>query len=172
MDARTAEYWQTMIQALTLCVLALTAWIIGWYTKETYRLRRESERQTELMLRPFVLAEFVSTTEPGPPVVFKVHNIGNSAAINIKISALDEFWVIDIPFLANGGSRTFNVTLQTGSSTAGLSTNDTIVTSAIIQHAPRPLKIEFENTDRQKYLVSEAVSLRQIKLTEPSKLKA
>jgi hypothetical protein len=168
MATRTAEYWQTIIQALILVVLALTAWILGWYTKETYRLRRESERQTELLLRPFVIAEFVPTPEPAAPVLFKVQNIGNSAALNIKISVLDEFWVIEIPFLAHGGSRTFKVVLQAGSSTAGLSTHDTLVTSAIIQHAPRSLQIEFENTERQKYLVAEAVSLRQIKITESS----
>ena len=48
MEARTVENWQTIIQALTLVVLALTAWTIGWYTKETYRLRREAERQESI----------------------------------------------------------------------------------------------------------------------------
>jgi hypothetical protein len=89
MATRTAEYWQTIIQALILVVLALTAWILGWYTKETYRLRRESERQTELLLRPFVIAEFVPTPEPAAPVLFKVQNIGNRALSQICVSCPD-----------------------------------------------------------------------------------
>ncbi len=89
------------IQTANLLVLIITAGILVWYTKETYRLRKESERQTELMLRPFVIAEFVFTKEL-INTVFKVHNIGNGAATNIQITA-DEGWLIEIPFLAKPG---------------------------------------------------------------------
>ncbi len=78
MTQETANFWQVII-------LAITAVIIFWYTVETYWLRRESQRQTELQLRPFVVLEAVRQIEG---VGFQVKNIGNGTALNIRIGSV------------------------------------------------------------------------------------
>ena len=44
----------SLVGWLTFGVLTVTLVVIGWYTVETYRLRREAQRQTELQIRPFL----------------------------------------------------------------------------------------------------------------------
>ncbi len=44
----------SLVGWLTFVVLTGTLIVVAWYTVETYRLRRESQRQTELQSRPFL----------------------------------------------------------------------------------------------------------------------
>jgi hypothetical protein len=74
-----------------------TALVLIWYTYETYKLREtaqkqievaqgqlaESQRQTELQLRPFVILE-VSISEHDE-FSYRVRNIGVGTAINVHI---------------------------------------------------------------------------------------
>ena len=59
-------------------ILALTAYIVWRYTKETQRLRKETQRQIELQLRPFVI--FEATRDD-----LRVRNVGNGTAINVRV---------------------------------------------------------------------------------------
>lgn len=73
----TAEGVQTIALVFTLGVLI-------WYTIETHKLRRETAKQTELQLSPFI-------TIQGN----KYRNIGHSTALNIKMDRIetDYFYV-------------------------------------------------------------------------------
>jgi hypothetical protein len=68
---------------LTLVVLFLTGAVVTLYTVETYRLRRESQLQTELQNRPF-LSLVAQRSEPSVHVI----NIGKGLARNIGISEI------------------------------------------------------------------------------------
>src|SRR5262245_29008515 len=71
MDTQTIALWQ-------LIVTVITAIVLIWYTIETYRLRKEAQKQTELQLRPFVILEVYQGN-------FSVRNIGNGAAVNVRV---------------------------------------------------------------------------------------
>jgi hypothetical protein len=44
----------SLVGWLTFGVLTVTLVVIGWYTVEAYRLRKEAQRETELQIRPFL----------------------------------------------------------------------------------------------------------------------
>ena len=73
----------TMLGFAQVVVLSVTAVIVWWYTRETQRLRKAAEQQIEVQQRPFIIV----TPEEHEGVLEKlrIHNIGNSAAINIHL---------------------------------------------------------------------------------------
>jgi len=73
------------IEIINTVVLAITAAIIAWYTVETYRLRRETVRQNELQLRPYVVPTF-SAKRDGYKLELK--NIGKGTATNVHLDTL------------------------------------------------------------------------------------
>jgi hypothetical protein len=98
---------QTVAAFLQAAIMAGTAVIVWWYTKETQGLRetaqqqvRETQRQTEVQQRPFVIV----TPEASQGILdrLRVHNIGTSAAINIRIVIGEE--PIILPVLSQGES--------------------------------------------------------------------
>lgn len=68
---------------LQATILSLTAIIVFWYAKETQRLREAAQQQIEAQQRPFVIV--TPETPKGDLERLKIQNIGNSAAINIRI---------------------------------------------------------------------------------------
>jgi hypothetical protein len=88
-----------------------TLGVVGFYTIETSRLRREAQTQTELQLRPFVIFE------PAEGKDFCVMNIGNGTALNIRVGtfalsppvyddrALMAAFPRPVPFLRKGEAR-------------------------------------------------------------------
>jgi hypothetical protein len=68
---------------LTLTVLFLTGAVITWYTVETYRLRRESQLQTELQTRPFL-----SVASPGRDAGLVIKNLGHGLARSISVDTI------------------------------------------------------------------------------------
>jgi hypothetical protein len=71
------------IEVINTVVLFVTAVIIAWYTVETYKLRRETVRQNEINLRPYLVPSFPETREG---YKLEVKNIGNGTATNIRIN--------------------------------------------------------------------------------------
>jgi len=65
----------------TMAVL-LTGLIVLWYTYETKLLRSETQRQTEMSQRPFVVAKLVDDH-------FEVSNLGHGVALNIRIKPIE-----------------------------------------------------------------------------------
>jgi hypothetical protein len=78
-DAQTrAPWWPVWLWAGTVGVL-------GFALVEISKLRREAQTQTELQLRPFVIFE------PTEGKDFRVRNIGNSTALNVKVETFTLF---------------------------------------------------------------------------------
>jgi hypothetical protein len=76
--SQTVGYWiQTFVVIITLGVLIK-------YTCETYRMRRESEKQVELSTRPFVIIS--PSSQAGQ---YELRNLGNSPALNVKIDDIN-----------------------------------------------------------------------------------
>jgi hypothetical protein len=165
-DAQTqAPWWQVLI-------LFGTAGVIGWYTIETYKLRREAQTQTELQLRPFVIFE------PGEGKDFCVRNIGNNTALNVQVEtfALSPPHYADhsimaafpqsVPFLRAGESQPLRVrTATVGGEVAGDDFLFEILRPmsevAKLEADPLPFRptitIEFENIKGQRYFVQESL---------------
>lgn len=78
-------------------VLAITAVIVLWYAIETARLRREMVRQNEIALRPVLVPIFQTG---GKPPSFRLKNIGEASAFNIKLEAVPLFpdWKWELTF--------------------------------------------------------------------------
>jgi hypothetical protein len=74
---------QTIAGFLQAVILLGTAGIVWWYTKETQRLREAAQQQIEVQQRPFVI--LTPDVRQGDLKGLKVQNIGNSAAINMRI---------------------------------------------------------------------------------------
>jgi len=91
--------WLLFFQTIAAFV---TAGIVWWYTKETQRLREAAQRQIEVQQRPFVIL----TPDVQQDVLkgLKVQNIGNSAAINIRIVLDGEPTIL--PILVQGKTVT------------------------------------------------------------------
>jgi hypothetical protein len=67
---------------LNFVVLTVTGGVIAWYTIETYRLRREAQRQTELQIRPFLSLEIEGE---GFERRARLVNIGRGVAMGISV---------------------------------------------------------------------------------------
>jgi len=66
------------ISLATMIVLAVTAVAILWYSYETRKMRNEMVKQTELSIRPQIVARLDEKGE-----YFYVKNVGHDAAFNI-----------------------------------------------------------------------------------------
>ncbi len=89
-------------------VLGITALIIGWYTFETSRMRKEIVRQNSISLRPVVVFEFCQDAAHNRLLVAK--NIGNGAAFNITTVPLNvvpgsDSWDIHFDRIHSLGSK-------------------------------------------------------------------
>jgi hypothetical protein len=99
-----------ILTVLNNVILAITAVILWWYTRETKRLRETAQRQVEaayqqieVQQRPLVIIE-----APRPDSLI-LRNVGNSAAINIKIGVANGPSTIMIPLLTPGSGRGIGV---------------------------------------------------------------
>jgi hypothetical protein len=144
-------------------LLAVTAGVIGFYTRETSKLRREVERQSELQLRPFVIFE------PGEGKDFCIRNIGNNTALNVQVGTFALFPSVmaafprSVPFLRQGESRS----LQGQAMTVEREVTDEVRLEILRPVSEfekseadsfRPtITIEFENVKRQRYFVQESL---------------
>lgn len=68
------------ITIFTTIILFLTFLAIIWYAWETRKLWKETVKQTELNLRPFVVITYSENERK-----FKLINLGNTPALNVKI---------------------------------------------------------------------------------------
>lgn len=66
---------QTLVLILQTVVLAITAFLIFWYSYETRRLRK-------IQQRPFVIVQSLGTSS------FNLTNIGNSSALNVRVAGI------------------------------------------------------------------------------------
>src|SRR6266849_10564030 len=59
--------------------------VVLWYTWETSEIRRATLRQTEVMVRPFVVMEQAS----GNPGVFTLTNVGRGVALSVEVPQVE-----------------------------------------------------------------------------------
>ncbi len=73
----------TILDIIALGLLLITLIVLSIYTYQTYRLRKETVKQTELSLRPYVI---LTPAISGRRLNFE--NIGHSHAIDVSIDIL------------------------------------------------------------------------------------
>ena len=144
--------------------VALTGAAVIWYTWETKLLRSESQRQTELQLRPFVVVV------PVGPGQFSACNIGNCSALNVAVADVQIDAVLDIyirfpnciPFL----KKDEDVVVQAVGYRRGEPVGDFFNPHLDPSHANQtlPLRIEFDSVEARRYVVEETVSPREMKI--------
>lgn len=93
-----------------LAVLTTTLIAIIWYTWEAHSLRKETQRQTEIQQRPFVILESMNRDNSGYLLALEMKNIGNGCAININFRGDRD--LASIPFLAKGETRLLRILRQ------------------------------------------------------------
>lgn len=86
------SYWLDVISTF---VLTITLIVLIKYTYETCKLRRQSEEQTELSIRPLIILKSIKDI----PGQFAFKNLGNGPAFNIKVSEI-KAWGSDEAYLA------------------------------------------------------------------------
>jgi hypothetical protein len=156
-----------------------TAGVVGFYTFETYKLRREAQRQTELQLRPFVIFE------PTEGKDLCVRNIGNNTALNVRVGTFalsppvyDDRAVMaafprPVPFLRKGEARP----LQGRTTTIEEQVVDHEFLFAMLRSTSEPgkeeaepfrptMRIEFENIQGQRYFVQESLLYGDIEILD------
>jgi len=161
----------------TLAVLTATLVALVWYTWETHRLRRETQRQVEVQQRPFVILEPTARTHSGDLLGLKMKNIGNGTAVNIRVGSDPDSAAI--PFLAKGETCLLRIqtafrqeqprtppTLALGDNEYNLfldpaSARDTAV-----------FTIQFQNVQMQQYLVKERIASRGVEILCSGRIEA
>ncbi|MDP6560322.1 MAG: hypothetical protein QF619_09430 [Candidatus Binatia bacterium] len=157
-------------------VLVTTGLIIIWFAWETRQLGKESRRQTENQLRPFIL--FMPAPQSHTGMAFEVSNVGNGTATNVKIgymsiSASDELTIRfsdTLPAVRQGESL-----LVTGHvHRMGKSPNpsDIHLENLNPNYTGRTyqLDVSFQDVESRPYSVEEIISPRTLSIVgEPTK---
>ncbi len=143
---------------LSTIAIILTGAILIWYTWEANLLRLESQRQTEIQLRPFVIIV---------PSLLGLHlkNIGNGTALNVSVEdvQVDTNFDVKIHFpdhtpvlMKDETTEAIRVEGYNNGKPAG----DFFNAHLYPEYANRDLKlrIEFQNVESQAYFVEETVS--------------
>ena len=83
---QTIWTWPFILRCVEVFVLALTAGFVCWYTRVTNNLRKETKKQTDLLVQPLItfVHELIDEATYLKEHIY-VKNIGKSAAINIQI---------------------------------------------------------------------------------------
>lgn len=98
-------------EKINLCILWFTALMIFWYSYETLRLRKESQKQNTTSIRPYL-----SLLWRGEKREMVIRNIGKGVAVDVDVKLLEYprdlvgfdkgFVFLKIPALTPGGSTT------------------------------------------------------------------
>ena len=148
----------------TMAVL-LTGLIIIWYTYETKLLRSETQRQTEISQRPFVVAKLADDH-------FEVGNLGHGVALNVRIKPIEvdrpEQILIrfpdSIPILNPGETISIRAESFKKEACAG----DFFLAHLDPTYANRELFVEvkFQSIDFREYLTKEKIQPGSREITE------
>ncbi|MDA8103948.1 MAG: hypothetical protein M0Z71_01080 [Nitrospiraceae bacterium] len=146
---------------LATVAIIITGAILIWYTWETYLLRAEAQRQTELQLRPFVIVIPEHNS-------FQLRNIGNGAALNISVAdvQIDNAFDVKIHFPDHiiFLSKENTTSIKAEGYRNGSPVGDFFNAHLYQEYANRSLRlvIEFQNVESQTYVVEEMVSQKKM----------
>ena len=100
------------IELLQAVILFWTGAILLWYTWETWRLRKESQRQVqvaqrqlELQIQPFILIKLESRVNNSRDINLLIKNCGESIAFSVKYCVSNRDVILNVGILEKGGSR-------------------------------------------------------------------
>ena len=148
--------------------VVLTGAILIWYTIETQLLRKETQKQTELQIRPFVIMEFKNNE-------FYLKNIGRGPALNIKIKPVqvssEESIVIkfeEMISIVNAGDQ---IQVEPEGFRNGRSTEKFFTAHLKPQYANRNLSIfiDYHSINLEAYTTRERVSPKKWEIVELTK---
>lgn len=152
------------LAAQTIAVV-LTGLVLIWYTIETQLLRKESQKQTEIQIRPFVIVELKNRK-------FFLKNIGQGPALNVSVRPVqvssDEQIIIKfgdmIPTINPGET----IELKAEGFHKGNSTGDFFTAHLNPEYANRNLSIfiDYQNIDLKSYSTRERVSPKKWAIVE------
>ena len=137
--------------------VALTGLVVIWYTIETKKLRAESQKQTEIQQRPFVILKVEKRN-------FVLQNIGNGPALNVKVNPVQVSADHEIIIRFNEHHPTLvteeSLTISAESFKKGKSAGDFFLAHLDPEYANRILNIviEYQNIELRKYITKERVS--------------
>lgn len=160
-------WWTGDWTARQTWAVALTGFVLIWYTWETMQLRRAAFSQRQLQLRPLVVLEL---DEKG----FAVRNVGHGVALNVQVEdvVLSEQEEIVIrfprllPVLASGGT----VQVAAESFKKGRSAGDFFLAHLDPQYARLSLRVHvrFQNAEMAPYVATESIIPGELRITELS----
>lgn len=88
-----AEFFDTYGNMISTVALIITLGVFIWYAWETRKLRKETVKQTELSIRPFIVIY------EGSPGELTYNNIGHSHAFNVEIEPVEtNLWVANFHY--------------------------------------------------------------------------
>lgn len=152
------------ISIQTIAII-LTGIIVIWYTVETKMLRFETQRQTEVSLRPFIVFEILNDH-------FSLRNLGTAPALNVKIRPVqvdaNESIIIQFPDLIPSIMPGKSVEVRAESFKKGKSAGDFFLAHIDPSYANRTLtiKIDYQNIELHKYTTKEKISPKKREITE------
>jgi hypothetical protein len=167
------QYFYTSEKALDVINAAILFWtgvVIAIYTGVTYKLWAESQHQTELGLRPFVILDVVyDGADHNERYKTYVRNLGNGTAINVNICDVKEdsthttyHFPQPVPILTAGA----NLKVECRHITSR-GPGDTLILSLRNLYYPHNqetlvVRIEFKNIEGQVYYVEQTIVPRDV----------
>ena len=152
------------LAAQTFAVV-LTGAVVIWYTLETQLLRKETQKQTEIQIRPFVIIELKNRE-------FSLKNLGHGPALNVQVRPVqvssEESIIIKfgemIPTINPGET----VGLKAESFHKGNPTGNFFTAHLNPEYANRNLSIfiDYQNFDLKSYTTRERVSPKKWEIVE------
>ncbi|RJP79505.1 MAG: hypothetical protein C4522_10375 [Desulfobacteraceae bacterium] len=159
-----ALFIRDWLAAQTIAVV-LTGVVLIWYTIETQLLRKESQKQTEIQIRPFVIVELKNRK-------FYLKNLGHGPALNVKIRPVqvssEESIIIKfgetVPTINPGET----IELKVEGFHHGNPTGDFFTAHLNPEYANRNLSIfiDYQNIDLVQYTTRERVSPKKWEIVE------
>ena len=145
--------------------VVLTGAIIIWYTIETKILRLETQKLTEIQIRPFVIFEIKGES-------FILRNIGHGPALNIQIRPINvssnESIQIRFNDLITSIETNESVEIKGESFRKGKSAGDFFLAHLDPEYANRNLSIfiDYQNIDLKKYTTRERISPQKRRIVD------
>jgi len=163
--------WLDIVQTF---VIILTLLVLIKYTYETYKLRRETEKQIKFITRPFVV---INRSINGDNYVLK--NVGNGVAFNVRIDdivyqsrkdkskiifRIPQYKELIMPNSEIPIKDFLVIDPKSGESTNGQGMFDFNVLIGLSENNDLEIKILYNNVLGQEYVTSETLRNKNIEL--------
>jgi len=151
--------------AVQTFAIVLTGAVVIWYTIETQLLRKETQKQTDLLIRPFVIIELKNRE-------FFLKNLGHGPALNVQVRPVqvssEESIVIKFGEMRPTINPGETVELKAEGFHEGNPTGRFFTAHLNPEYAKRNLSIfiDYRNIDLKSYTTRERVSPKKWEIVE------